>query len=168
MAFGTSVMDMLLDTQLHEMRGHLAMKVRNPNPDDESPLADQDVPQGAPPGPHTYLGVLQAELGVLRSLLGSGVPMTLEGDRVFLGEPAVAIDGHRHGDALYVPVKTFARQYGAYVRISCPLANCGTIWTSDILRHMRSIGFAAAPGVLEAHGEGLIDTLDVRAIQFGW
>lgn len=166
-AFGTEVMGMLLDTHVHEIRGHLAIKVRNPNRDDESPLADRDVPPGAPPGSHTYLGVLHADLAVLRSLLGSQVPMTIEGERILLGEPAVAIDGHRHGDALYVPVKTFARQYGAYVRINCPLANCGAIWTSDILTHMRSIGFAGAPGVLEAHGEGLIDTLDVRAIRFG-
>jgi hypothetical protein len=144
-AFGTEASGMLLDTHLHEIRGHLTMKVRNPNRDDESPLADQDVPQSAP-GPHTYLGVLQAELSVLRSLLGESVPMTVEGERVFLGDPPVAIDGHMHGDALYVPVKAFARPYGAYVRIGCTLANCGAIWTADILRYMRSIGFSGAPG----------------------
>lgn len=166
-AFGRDVMGMLLDTRIHEIRSHLSVKVRNPNRDDESPLADQDVPQGASPGPHTYLGVLHAELRVLRSLLGDRVPMSIDGERVFLGEPAVAIDGHLHGDVLFVPVKAFARPYGAYVRIGCTLANCATIWTGDILSYMRSIGFAGSPGVLEAHAEGLIDTLDVRAIRLG-
>lgn len=166
-AFGDEALRLLLDTHLHEMRGHLTVKIRNPNLDDESPLADQDVVHDSTPGPHTYLGVLNADVRMLRSLLGDSVPMTISGDRVFLGEPAVAIDGHRHGDALYVAVKPFARPYGAYVRITCTFANCGAIWTSDILNYMRSIGFTGAPGVLEAHAEGLIEDLDVRAIRPG-
>lgn len=166
-AFGDEALRLLLDTHLHEMRGHLTIKIRNPNLDDESPLADQDVAHDSTPGPHTYLGVLSADVRALRSLLGDGVPMTISGDRVFLGEPAVAIDGHRHGDALYVAVKPFARPYGAYVRITCTFANCGAIWTGDILSYMRSIGFTGAPGVLEAHAEGLIENLDVRAIRPG-
>lgn len=164
-AFGDEAVKLLLDTHLHEMQGHLTIKIRNPNLDDESPLADQNVPHASAPGPHTYLGVLNADVNVLRSLLGDQVPMTITGDRVFLGEPAVAIDGHRHGDVLYVAVKPFARPYGAYVRITCTFANCGAIWTRDILDYMRSIGFTAAPGVLEAHAEGLIQDLDVRAIR---
>ena len=165
--FGDEAVKLLLDTHLHEMRGHLTVKIRNPNLDDESPLADQDVSHDSSPGPHTYLGALNADVSVLRSLLGDSVPMTISGDRVFLGEPAVAIDGHRHGGALYVAVKPFARPYGAFVRITCTFANCGAIWTSDILSYMRSIGFTGAPGVLEAHAEGLIGNLDVRAIRPG-
>lgn len=166
-AFGDEALRSLLDTHLHEMRGHLTVKIRNPNLDDESPLADQDVAHDSTPGPHTYLGVLNAEVRALRSLLGDGVPMTISGDRVFLGDPAVAIDGHRHGDALYVAVKPFVRPYGAYVRVACTFANCGAIWTRDILDYMRSIGFTGAPGVLEAHAEGLIEDMDVRAIRPG-
>jgi len=166
-AFSDAAVRSLLDTHLHELRGHLTIKIRNPNLDDESPLADQDVVHESAPGPHTYLGVLNADVSVLRSLLGDQVPMTIAGERVFLGEPAVAIDGHRHGDALYVAVKPFARPYGAYVRITCTFANCGAIWTSDILSYMRSIGFTGAPGVLEAHAEGLLEGLDVRAIRPG-
>jgi len=166
-AFGDSVAAMLLDTELYELRGHLVVKVPNPDRLDESPLAERPVEHAAAPGPHTYLGALHAELGALRAVLGDGVPVSVEGERVYVGRPPVLLLGHRHGDALYVPVKLFARQYGAYVDISCTLANCGAIWPRQVIEYMRRSGYIGGTGVLEGHAEGLVKGLDVRALPGG-
>jgi hypothetical protein len=177
-AFAASVDEQLLDAQVHELRGQLGIKVRNTNPDDpEAPLADRDLPSGAAPGPHTYLGVLHAEVGILRTALeeSSGRPprewprVSVEGDRVYVGPPGreVLVLGHRHGEALYVPVKLFARPYGAYVRVACPLANCGSIWPRPILLYMKQAGYTSSAGVLEGHLEGLLDSVDVRKLPTG-
>ena len=162
-AFGDATVEQLLDTHLHELRGQLSVKERNPNRDDESPLVDRDITAGAAPGPHTYLGVLHAELGTLRTVLGDTLPVSVDGERVYVGRPEVLVLGHRHGDALFVPVKLFARPYGAYVRVNCPLANCGSIWRRDILLFMRRGGNVGSAGVIEGYVEGLIDSVDVRA-----
>jgi hypothetical protein len=153
---------LLLDTTLLEMRGTLMRKVVNPNKDDESPLADSLVANVAPPGPHLYDGVMHADIEALTAVLGNTRPISIEGDFVFVGRPEVLILGHRHGDKVFVPVKLFARQYGAYVDVGCTPANCATIWTTDILRHMRDLGWTSGSGVLGAHAEGLIDSIDVR------
>ena len=62
----------------------------------------------------------------------------------------------------FVPVKLFARQFDAYVDVSSTLANTGMIWRKDIIEHMVQKGMNQAPGVLEAHAEGVIQGLDVR------
>jgi len=177
-AFAAETARLLLDTQIHELRADLSLKVRNTDPNDpESPLRDRAIPHPPDPGPHTYLGVLHAEVGALRAALGDSVGragpalprVSIEGDRVYLGRPPreLLILGHRHGEQLYVPVKLFARPYGAYVRVACPLANCGTIWPRDILLHMRDTGYTGSAGVLEGYVEGLLDSVDVRNLPTG-
>jgi hypothetical protein len=167
-AFGREAAALLLDTTLHELRGQLSVKVRNTNPNDpEAPLVDRPVTHPADPGPHTYLGVMHAEVGALRALLGDTVPVSIEEDRVFLGRPEVLVNGHRHGTDLYVPVRLFARVYGAYVRTHCPLANCADIWPRDILLHMRDARFLHSAGVLEGHIEGLLQGINVRRLPTG-
>ena len=167
-AFGREAASLLLDTQLHELRGQLTVKSRNTNPNDpEAPLVDRPVSHPTDPGPHTYLGVMHAEIGALRALLGDTVPVSIEGDRVFAGRPEVLLNGHRHGSDLYVPVRLFARLYGAYVRTHCPLANCADVWPSDILIHMRRTGYLHSAGVLEGYLEGLLDSINVRKLPKG-
>src|SRR5688500_11674261 len=166
--FGTQAATLLLDTELHELRGQLSVKVRNTNPNDpEAPLVDRPVSHPVSPGPHTYLGVMHAEIGALRSLLGDTIPLSIEGDRVFAGRPEMLILGHRHGSDLYVPVRLFARVFGAYVRTHCPLANCADIWPRDILLHMRRNGYLHSAGVLEGLLEGLVDSVNVRRLPRG-
>ena len=162
-AFADTVIGRLLDTQVHELRGELFLKVRNPNPDDESPLVDRPVDHAATPGPHTYEGILHAEIGALRAVLGDTLPVSIEDENIFVGTTPVLIRAHRHGTNVYVPVKLFARQYGAYVDVTCTLANCGMIWARPTLEYMRGMGGAPAAGLAEAHAERLIDGVNVRA-----
>jgi hypothetical protein len=162
-AFADTVIGRLLDTQVHELRGELFLKVRNPNPDDESPLVDRPVDHAATPGPHTYEGILHAEIGALRAVLGDTLPVSIEEENIFVGTTPVLIRAHRHGTNVYVPVKLFARQYGAYVDVTCTLANCGMIWARPTLEYMRGMRGAPAAGLAEAHAEGLIDGVNVRA-----
>ena len=167
-AFAKETDALLLDTHLHELRGQLTVKARNTDPNDpEAPLVDRPVPHPPDPGPHTYLGVMHAEIGALRTLLGDGVPVSIEEERVFAGRPEVLVLGHRHGNDLYVPVRLFARVYGAYVRTHCPLANCADVWPRDILLHMRRTGYLHSAGVLEGYLEGLLDSVNVRSLPKG-
>ncbi len=167
-AFASEMTALLLDTDIHELRGQLSVKVRNTNPNDpEAPLVDRPVAHPADPGPHTWLGVMHAEVGALRTLLGDSLPLSIEDDRVFLGRPEVLILGHRHGGDLYVPVRLFARMYGAYVRTHCPLANCADVWPREILLYMRGARFLHSAGVLEGLIEGLIDSVNVRRLPTG-
>lgn len=167
-AFAAEMMTLLLDTQVHEVRGQLSVKVRNTDPNDpEAPLVDRTVEHPSEPGPHTWLGVMHAEVGVLRALLGDTIPVSIEEDRVFAGRPEVLILGHRHGNDLYVPVRLFARVYGAYVRTSCPLANCADVWPRDILLYMKRSGYLHSAGVLEGYLEGLVDNINVRKLPTG-
>src|SRR5688572_291282 len=109
-AFGDTVATMILDTTLYELRAQLFVKIPNPNRDDESPLADREVPHPAMPGPHTMDGKLYAELRALQNLLGDAVQVRVDTVRghVFVGEPPVLLISHQHGNATYVPVKLFA------------------------------------------------------------
>ncbi|HEX6314217.1 MAG TPA: hypothetical protein VFZ73_05130 [Gemmatimonadaceae bacterium] len=168
-AFAREMSGMLLDTQVHELRGHLSVKARNTNPNDpEAPLVDRPVEHPVDPGPHTSLGVMHAEIGALRAVLGDALPVSIEDDRVFVGRPEVLVLGHRHGEHLYVPVRLFARPYGAYVRTHCPLANCADIWPREILLYMRNAGYLHSAGVLEGYLEGLLDSVNVRKLPSGW
>jgi hypothetical protein len=160
--FGNEVAALLLDTELHELKATLHVAVVNPNRQDESPFAQNDVAHPAAPGPHSMNGVVHAGIDVLRPLLGNGPPIKVEDDRVYIGKPEVVVLGHRHGETLYVPVKLFARQFGAYVRITSTLATMATIWPREMLEDLRLHGSPQAPVLLEAHAEGLIRDLDVR------
>jgi hypothetical protein len=167
-AFARSVDSLLLDTQVHEIRGVVMVKVPNPVVGDESPLVDQRFQHDAEPGPHTMNGTLYAEVGALRRLLGDGLPVEIGEDRVFVGRnPEVLIFGHKHGDAMFVPVKLFARQYGAFVDIRCTLANCGFIWPRPVIEHMKHIGFINGTGMLEGHAEGIVSGINVRRLPTG-
>ena len=160
---------MILDTQLYELRAQLFVKIPNPNRDDESPLADRAVPHPPAPGPHTMDGKLYAELGVLQELLGRSLPVRVDTVRehVFVGSPPVLLIAHRHGDAIYVPVKLFARQFGAYTDIGCTLANCAHIWPRDVIEFMRRQGATGGAGILEGHAEGLVRNVDVTKLPTG-
>src|SRR5687767_6733833 len=131
---------LLLDTQLHELRATLAFKIRNPDRHDESPLRDSILPPGPPPGTHQFDGTVFAELTTLRRILTAGPRVRVEGDVVYVGQPEVLIHGHRHGNALFVPVKLFARQFGAYTDVAGTLATMAIVWTPEILRFMRAEG----------------------------
>ena len=167
-AFTRTVDSLLLDTHLHEISGVIMVKVPNPVVGDESPLADQPFRHDAAPGPHTMNGTLYAEIGALRRLLGDGLPVEIRDDRAFVGrDPEVLVFGHKHGDALFVPVKLFARQYGAFVDIGCTLANCGFIWPKPVIDHMKHINFINGTGMLEGHAEGIVSGVNVRKLPTG-
>lgn len=168
-AFADTVAAMVLDTTLFELRGHLFVKVENPDKDDESPLVDREVPHPSNPGPHTMDGKLYAELETLRSLLGRHVAVRVDTarDHVFVGNPPVLLVGHQHGDAMYVPVKLFARQFGAYTDVGCTLANCGHIWPRDVIEFMRGLGAIGGAGILEGHAEGIVRDVDVTRLPTG-
>lgn len=154
----------LLDTELYEVKGQLMLAVKNPNQDDESPLAFQPVKHDASPGPHLMDGKLYADINVLRTLLDPKREVKIEGDRVYIGNPEVLLIGHHHNETLYVPVKLFARQYGAYVDIGSTIANTGNIWPRETLEYMRRYGSPQAGGLLEAWAEGIIrEPINVRA-----
>ena len=166
-AFARTVDSLLLDTEMHEMRAHVSVVVQNPNRDDESPYSFVPLREGAAPGHHVRDGAVHVDLEVLRELLGRELPVTIDSadHRFYIGSPEVLIYGHPHGKTWFVPLKLFARQYGAYVDVACTLATCANIWTKEILEHARKTG-AIGTALLEAHAEGLIK-VDVRRLPTG-
>ena len=166
-AFARGIDSLLLDTEKHELRAHVSVVVQNPNRDDESPYSFVPLKEGAAPGHHARDGTVHVDLEVLRELLGRDLPVKIDSadHRFYIGSPEVLIYGHPHGDAWFVPLKLFARQYGAYVDVTCTLATCANIWTKDILEHARKTG-GIGTAVLEAHAEGLIK-IDVRRLPTG-
>ena len=163
--FTTVIASLVLDTTRFELRGTLAVKRVNPNRDDESPLVDQFIQAGAPPGPHTYEGTFYADLGELRGILDPAgkTKHDVREDRVYVGSPEVLILGHRHGDALFVPAKLYARQFGAFVDVRAALGTMAIIWTPEILRYSKRIGLVQSAGLIEGYAEGLVESVDVRA-----
>lgn len=166
-AFSRTVDSLLLDTEMHELRAQVSVVVPNPNRDDESPYSFDLLKEGAPPGHHARDGAVHVDIEVLRELLGRELSVRIDSadHRFFVGSPEVLIYGHPHGNAWFVPLKLFARQYGAFVDITCTLATCANIWTKEILddaRHRGAIGTA----LLEAHAEGLIK-IDVTRLPTG-
>jgi hypothetical protein len=166
-SFARTVDSLLLDTEMHELRAQITVVVDNPDSDDESPFSFAPLANGSPPGHHARDGAIYADIEVLRKLLGRAVPVRLDtaNHRFFVGSPEAVIFGHPHGSAWFVPVKLFARQYGAYVDVNCTLATCANIWTKQMLEHARQTG-AIGTAVLEAHAEGLID-IDVKRLPTG-
>jgi hypothetical protein len=166
-AFAHVVDSLLLDTDMHELRASISIVVKNPNRDDESPFSFAPLKAGASPGHHAFDGRVYADIEVLRELLGRDLPVRLDSvnHRFFVGSPEVLVYGHPHGNAWFVPVKLFARQYGAYVDINCTLATCANIWTKQILERAKQTG-AIGTAVLEAHAEGLIK-VDVTRLPTG-
>jgi hypothetical protein len=167
-AFGDTAAAMLLDTTLYEMRAHLFVKVPNPS-DPESQIRDSVVPHAGAPGPHSLDGKIYAELGVLQDLLGRSVPVRVDTarDHVFVGNPPVLLMGHQHGDAMYVPVKLFARQFGAYTDVGCTFASCAHIWPRSIIDFMIQHGAIGGAGILEGHAEGIVRNIDVTRLPTG-
>jgi hypothetical protein len=142
--FGNEVAALLLDTHLHELKGALHVATPSTDPHEESPVEQRDVPHPAAPGPHSMNGVMYADVEVLRKLLGTEK------------NAYILLLGHRHGETLYVPVKLFAREFGAYVRITSTLATLATVWPRASLEHLRKVGDPRAPVLLEARAEGLL------------
>lgn len=167
-AFGDSVAASVIDSTRFELRGFLFVKILNPNRDDESPLADEAVRHPASPGPHTMDGTLYADVDALQQLLGRSPPVRVDTVRevVYVGDPPVLLVGHRHGSRMYVPVRLFARQFGAYADIRCTLANCGYIWPRAIIDSMAR-GGPIGTGVLGAHADGIGPTVDVTRLPSG-
>jgi hypothetical protein len=168
-AFADTVAALVMDDRLLELRGHLFVKAPNPNRDDEAPLVDREVDHPPSPGPHTMDGKLYAELGVLRALLGDGLPVRTDTARghVFVGAPPVLLVSHMHGRFIYVPVKLFARQYGAYTDVGCTIANCGHVWPRDVIEFMRRQGATGGAGIIEGHAEGIVRNVDVTRLPSG-
>ena len=166
-SFARTVDSLLLDTEMHELRAQISVVVENPDSDDESPFSFAPLENGSPPGHHARDGAIYADVEVMRELLGRAVPVRLDtaNHRFLVGSRPALIFGHPHGTAWFVPVKLFARQYGAYVDVTCTLATCANIWTKQMLEHAKQIR-AIGTAVLEAHAEGLID-IDVRRLPTG-
>jgi hypothetical protein len=166
-SFAHVVDSLLLDTEMHELRAHVSVVVHNPDRNDESPFMMAEIPPGALPGHHTRDGEVFADIEVLRELLGRDLSVRLDtaNQRFFVGVPEVVIYGHRHGDAWFVPVKLFSRQFGAYADVGCTLTTCANIWPRTMLEYARDHSIIGT-AMLEAHAEGLID-IDVRSLPTG-
>jgi hypothetical protein len=68
---------------------------------------------------------------------------------------------------MFVPVKLFARQFGAYTDVGCTFASCAHVWPRAIIDFMIREGATGGAGILEGHAEGIVRNIDVTRLPTG-
>lgn len=126
-----------------------------PELSEETPVVEQRLP--ASPGREPYLrnDTLYAAAGDLVAVLRPGARVSLRNGRVLVDGRQAPFGGVERGGAVYVPVKAFAREFGAYVRVN-PVDGSATLWPREALLYWREHGDPRAPVLREAVEEGLI------------
>jgi hypothetical protein len=90
------------------------------------------------------------------------VPILSPGARVSLSDRVIVVNGRKlpvtgldQNGAVYVPVKAFARELGAYTLVN-EVDGSATIWPREVLIYWKKHGPGNAPVLQNAAAEGLL------------
>lgn len=133
----------------------LAYVVVAPEISEETPVVERRLSLAA--GRPTFLrnDTLYAAADDLVPILSPGARVSLSDSVVVVNGRGLPVTGLEQNGAVYVPVKEFARQFGAYTRVN-EVDGSATIWPRDALVYWKEHGPANAPVLMEAAAEGLI------------
>jgi hypothetical protein len=123
--------------------------------EEESGISERTVESG-PPGAHLRANVLYAESqSVLRAIAESADVRLADGAVLVDGVP-VGAPAHRHGDAIYVALKPFARHFRAFTKLE-NRGRWARIFPESALRYLRDNRESPekVPILQEARAEGL-------------
>ncbi len=123
--------------------------------DEETPVVDRRLPTAAGQDPLIRNGSIYAAATDLIAVLRPGARVRLSDGHVFVNDRNLGVSGFERGKVVYVPVKAFARQFGAYTLIN-EVDGSATIWPHDVLLYWRKHGDPRAPVLSEAAAEGII------------
>lgn len=126
-----------------------------PEISEETPVVDRRLSPAA--GRPTFLrnDTLYAAGDDLLPILSPGARISLSNGAVVVNSRRLPVTGFKQNGAVYVPVKVFARQFGAYTRVN-DVDGSATIWPRDALIYWKEHGPANAPVLKDAAAEGLI------------
>ena len=88
-------------------------------------------------------------------ILSPGARVSLSNRAVVVNARKLPVNGLEQNGAVYVPVKAFAREFGAYTRIN-EVDGSATIWPQEALVYWKKNGPGNAPVLIDAAAEGLI------------
>lgn len=133
----------------------LAYAVIAPEISEETPVVQRRLQPGA--GRTTFL-----RNDTLYAAVDDLVPILSPRARVSLSEQVVVVNGRRvpvtgieRNGVVYVPVKAFARQFGAYTLVN-EVDGSATIWRREVLIYWKKHGPGNAPVLQNAAAEGLL------------
>jgi hypothetical protein len=126
-----------------------------PDISEETPVVERRLQPA--PGRPTFLrnDTLYAAAQELVTVLKPGAQVSLSDRVVVVDGRRLTVTGLEQNDAIYVPVKAFARQFGAFTRIN-EVDGSATIWPHKSLIYWKANGPGNAPVLLEAAAEGLL------------
>ena len=126
-----------------------------PEISEETPVVERRLSPAA--GRPTFLrdDTLYAAGDDLLPILSPGARISLSNGAVVVNSRRLPVTGLEQNGAIYVPVKAFARQFGAYTRVN-DVDGSATIWPRDALIYWKKHGPANAPVLKDAAAEGLI------------
>jgi len=126
-----------------------------PEISEETPVVERRLPPAA--GRPTFL-----RNDTLFAAAEDLIPVLKPGARVSLGDRAVVVNGRRlpvtgleQNGVVYVPVKTFAKEFGAFTLVN-DVDGSVTIWPHNALIYWKQHGPGNAPVLVQATAEGLI------------
>jgi hypothetical protein len=126
-----------------------------PEISEETPVVERRLSPTA--GRPTFLrnDTLYAAADDLVRILRPGARVSLSDRVVVVNDLRLPVSGIEQGGAVYVPVKAFARQFGAYTLVN-EVDGSATIWPRDALIYWNEHGPGNAPVLKQAAAEGLI------------
>jgi hypothetical protein len=134
----------------------LAYAVVAPEISEETPVVQRRVPTAA--GRPTFLrnDTLYAAADDLVPILSAGARVRLGSDRVVVANGReLPVRGLDQNGVVYVPVKAFARHFGAYT-LTNEVDGSATIWPRDVLIYWKKHGPGNSPVLQGAAAEGLL------------
>jgi hypothetical protein len=129
--------------------------VVDPEREGETPLVHQRLPTRAGRNPFLRNDTLYAAADDVLRVLSPGARASVRNGRVLVNDREPSVISSVEDGVVYVPVKAFARQLGAYTRVNA-VDGSATIWPRDVLLYWRAHGDPRAPVLAEAVAEGLI------------
>ncbi|HEX2095079.1 MAG TPA: hypothetical protein VHG28_21950 [Longimicrobiaceae bacterium] len=102
------------DTSRADPPAVLLLATVAPEIDEESGIVSREVEAPGGRAPLVRNDTMYADAAALAAVLGAGTSVSLEGDRVRVGNRLLGVRGLRERGGVYVPVRDFAREFGAY------------------------------------------------------
>jgi len=133
----------------------IAYVVVAPEISEETPVIDRRLSTGTGRPAFLHSDTLYAAAEDLVPILRPGAQVSLSNRAVVLDGRKLPVSGLQQNGAVYVPVKAFAREFGAYTRIN-EVDGSATIWPHEALVYWNKHGPGNAPVLMDAAAEGLI------------
>ncbi|HMG71486.1 MAG TPA: hypothetical protein VK544_10260 [Gemmatimonadaceae bacterium] len=133
----------------------IAYAVVAPEISEESPVVNRRLPTAAGRSAFLRADTLYAAAEDLVPILKPGARVSLSNGAVIVDGRELPVNGLEQNGAVYVPVKAFAREFGAYTMIN-EVDGSATIWPQEALVYWNKNGPGNAPVLINAASEGLI------------